>query len=117
MLRSFALFFALTCTNTLLCFQNSCGVESGNAAPETTTGCGCENLKRAVALEPVEESTVTVHPAVKYSKEVHDRPPEGQGDEAGGGSQVKLVLFSTFSQHFFLLCVQYGTTEVPMSKK
>ncbi|TDH14233.1 hypothetical protein EPR50_G00040750 [Perca flavescens] len=91
MVRCLALFFIVGCVNEVLCIQGSCGAQSEPAAPQGAAGCGCENLKRAAAMEPVEDSTAAADPADKYSRDANERPPEAQGDETKIQSQMVLI--------------------------
>ncbi|XP_068450514.1 formylglycine-generating enzyme isoform X2 [Clinocottus analis] len=87
MLRCFPLCLVFTCVNTVLCSQGSCGAQPEPAAPQAAAGCGCGKLKRAAALEHVEDSTASAEPAHKYSRDASERPSEARGDEKNMLSQ------------------------------
>lgn len=88
MVRSFALFVVFGCVTEVLCSEGSCGARPEPAAPQGASSCGCENLRRAAAAEPVEDGTAAAEPANKYSRGASERAPEAQGDEKEAQSQV-----------------------------
>lgn len=51
-------------------FRGSCGTQLVPAAEQGATSCGCENLKRAAAVESVEASSPD--PAEKYSRAANE---------------------------------------------
>lgn len=83
-MRYFAFFFVLVCVDTV-CL---CGAQSEPVAPREGASCGCENLKRTAAVEPVEDETGSEDPAVRYSRGANERLSEAQGDEKTFQSQV-----------------------------
>lgn len=91
MARCFALLLVFGCVNEVLCNQGSCGAQSEPAAPQRAAGCGCESLKRAAAVEPVEDGTESAEPADKYSRSANERHPEAQGEEKKIQSQMVLI--------------------------
>lgn len=88
MVRCFVLFFIVCCVNEVFCTQDSGGAQSEPVAAQGATSCGCEHLKRVAAVEPVEDSTVSADPALKYSKGANERLQEAQGDDENILSQV-----------------------------
>ncbi|XP_070814131.1 formylglycine-generating enzyme isoform X2 [Chaetodon trifascialis] len=88
MVSSFTLFVVFGCVSRVLCIEGSCGAQPQPAAPQGAASCGCENLKRAAAVEPVEDRT---EPADKYSRGASERPPEAQGDEKEAQSQMAFI--------------------------
>ena len=95
MVRSFAVcVFVFGCVSRVLCSQGSCGAQPEAAAPQGAPGCGCDSLKRAVALEPAEDRTAPAEPADKYSRRANERLSEAQGDEEEVQSQVTCQLSS-----------------------
>ncbi|KAM8757661.1 formylglycine-generating enzyme isoform 1-T1 [Acanthopagrus schlegelii] len=92
MVRSFAVcVFVFGCVSRVLCSQGSCGAQPEAAAPQGASGCGCDSLKRAVALEPAEDRTAPAEPADKYSRRANERLSEAQGDEEEVQSQMVLI--------------------------
>ncbi|XP_076012907.1 formylglycine-generating enzyme [Genypterus blacodes] len=81
MLRCFVLFVILSIKCAVFCLQSSQGVKSDPASVSEAADCGCQNLKRAAAVDPRWTSTASVDPAAKYSRESNERPAEEQGDE------------------------------------
>lgn len=93
MVRSFALFCLLGCVIKTSCVQGSCGPQPEAAAPQGAASCGCENLKRAAAVEPVEDRTAAAEPADKYSRGANEGPHEARGDEERVQSEVICLPF------------------------
>ncbi|XP_033939016.1 formylglycine-generating enzyme [Pseudochaenichthys georgianus] len=91
MVRCFVLFFIVCCVNEVFCTQDSGGAQSEPVAAQGATSCGCEHLKRVAAVEPVEDSTVSADPALKYSKGANERLQEAQGDDENILSQMVLI--------------------------
>ncbi|KAK5872299.1 hypothetical protein PBY51_013014 [Eleginops maclovinus] len=91
MVRCFALFFIFCCV-----YEVFCAHESGGAQSQGATSCGCEKLKRAAAMQPVEDSTVSADPAHKYSRSANERLQEAQGDEENLLSQMVLIYGGVF---------------------
>ncbi len=71
-----------------MCHEGSCGAQSEAAAPQAAAGCGCGSLKRAAAVEPVEDGTAPVEPADKYSRDANERQPEAPRDKEEMQSKV-----------------------------
>lgn len=90
MVRSLELFFALGCATIVLCFRESCGSQPGPATEQGVASCGCENLKRAAAGEPVEDTMSSTEPAEKYSRVTNEGLSEARAQEVEVQSQVFL---------------------------
>lgn len=91
MARGLELFFALGCATIVLCFRESCGSQPGPASEQGAASCGCENLKRAAAGEPVEDAMSSAEPAEKYSRVTNEGLSEARAQELEAQSQVFLL--------------------------
>lgn len=90
MVRRLELFFALGCATIVLCSRESCGSQPGPATEQGATSCGCENLKRAAAWQPVEDTMSSTEPAEKYSRVANEGLSEARAQEVKVQSQVFL---------------------------
>lgn len=90
MALSCTLFFVFAYVSNVLCIGGSCGTQPEVRESFGSAGCGCENLKRAAA---VEDRTASAEPAGKYTRGVNERPSEARGDEKEVQSQVISLSF------------------------
>lgn len=97
MVLSCTLFFVFAYVSNVLCIGGSCGTQPEVRESVGTAGCGCENLKRAAAVEAVGDRTASAEPAGKYTRGVNEREVQSQ------------VICLSFIGQFSLLQRRYET--------